>query len=215
MRPDQITSLLPEVVQQAAPTGSVIDGLVRVMAAHHQPVEDLLDDFGRYLNPYRCPVDFVPLLACWVGFDWLVEPDPAAGGNRRPSVTDGALRHLIFHAAELAKSRGTREGLRRTLELATGQSGFVITAASTGFAFEVRAPESARPAVELVLSIVDHDKPAFTTAWVAFGDERSQPLARLLSDRSANPLPGRVPAGTTPTNTSETRPTDPPHQPTR
>lgn len=202
MRADRILSLLPDVVTRAAPAGSIIDGLVEVMADHHQPVEDLLHDFGRYVDPYRCPAAFVPLLACWVGFDWLVEqPADSALASRRPPVSESALRHLVFHAADLAKQRGTALGVRRTLELATGRPGFeVVPLATPAFSFLVRSPTPARPVLALVAHIVDHEKPAFTTAAIAVGPDEPVPLTDLVDDpSSATPRPSAPPASATAT----------------
>jgi phage tail-like protein len=194
MKPGRIATLLPEVVQRAAPSGSVIDGLLHVMADQHDPVEDLLADFGRLVDPYRCPAEFVPLLAAWVGFDWLVDRPAGVGRDHPPPrVSESGLRHLVFHAADLAKQRGTAIGLRRTLELATGHRGIEVSAAAQqGFAVQVRAPEAARPELALLAYIVDHDKPAFTTATVAVGDDEPVPAAQVL-DRGPGPTPPAPP----------------------
>jgi phage tail-like protein len=152
-------------------------------------VEAILADFGRYLDPYRCPPAFVPVLAHWVGLAWLL-PDtgPAPGrADHEPALADGALRHLVRHAAELAMARGTRQGLERMLDLATGHPGFAIGHGVDGFSIEVRGPAAAGNAVALVARIVRHEKPAFTTAAIGFGDTAAVPLH--LRDQPSQEVP--------------------------
>ncbi len=167
MKPEQILRLFPEVVRRTAYEGSVLSDLVLVMSEMHAPVEEVLADFGMFIDPYRCPSKFVPMIARWVGLGWLL----ADGHDQGSSIDERGLRDLVVHAADLAKDRGTRPGLERMLELATNTKGIRVTNSAEPFAIEVRCPESTRHMTGAVTRIVQHEKPAFVTAAIFFNDE--------------------------------------------
>lgn len=173
MKSHRILQLLPEIVRRTVHEGTAISDVVAVMEQLHAPVEDVLDTFPTYLDPYRCPEAFVPMLAHWVGLGWLLAdsfPDVA-------DVEHGALRELIVHSSELAKARGTEPGLARFLRLATGVDTFtVLPDPATGFGIDVRGPAAAKPHRALARRITLHEKPAFVTASLGFGQEASERL---------------------------------------
>lgn len=190
MKAPQILQLLPDVVRRSAYEGSVLSHLVEIMDEMHEPVEEVLSDFGAYADPYRCPSRFVPFLARWVGFGWLL----GVGDSRyeTAAIDERALRELVVHAAALAKERGTRPGLERMLALATMCPGFqVINDPDRAFAIEVRVPETARGQLEVINRIVRHEKPAFVTASVTVGTDAPLPLDRYhqaISDEESGVL---------------------------
>lgn len=168
MQPEAIAELLPEVIRRTAGPGTALADVLGVMSELHRPVEDILDEFERYVDPYRCPERFVPFLAEWVGFGWLV------GTTEDPNMPtgDGPLRDVIDSATALSKYRGTEIGLRRMLELATGLTGFDITQSPTiPFHMTVTTDESARPYRDYIALIIRHEKPAFVTADLAIGTD--------------------------------------------
>lgn len=165
-----ITRLLPEVVRRTYTSGSITETTVGVMEVLHAPVEDVLVNFDRYVDPYRCPARFVPFLAEWVGLGWLCQHagEVVLGHDGTPSG-DGPLRRLIGEAAHLAQHRGTVHGLTRTLELALDCSGVsVVNSPDRPFHITVVLPMTAHPFQSLAERIVRHDKPAFVTADVQF-----------------------------------------------
>jgi phage tail-like protein len=164
MRRQTIERLLPAGYQRAATEGSVLAALLEVMEALHAPDEQLIGDFDAQFAPYGARDDFLPFLARWVSLDHLV-------GVRRPGAAAPLLipatrmRDLIAEAAALAQVRGTPGGLRRFLEIATGVRGFQIDQTpQRPFHFVVRVPYSAAALAGVVKHIVDHEKPAATTA---------------------------------------------------
>jgi phage tail-like protein len=189
MRPDDIAALLPDVIQRSVKPGSPVDVVLGVMAALHEPVEQVIDGFERYVDPYRCPHPFTPYLASWVGLGWLAADDATA----TPATGDGPLRHLVADAAEAAKRRGTAAGLRRMLELATATTGFSVDEAGEAgerpFHVRIIGPEAAAGHRDLVAWLIRHEKPAFVTAELAFGDEAPSPVGPRVAppDRHRSP----------------------------
>ncbi|GAA5010861.1 phage tail protein [Actinopolymorpha pittospori] len=156
MRRPAIDRLLPTTYQQAAGPGTVLGGLLDAMERLHAPDEDLLDRVEDIAAPYRAPDQLVPYLARWVVLDHL--------SSARIPV--GRLRDLVANGADLARWRGTRRGLVRFLEIATGVPGFSIEEPRP-FAFVVRVPEAAADQGDLIRRIVEAEKPAATTYEVA------------------------------------------------
>jgi phage tail-like protein len=163
VKAEQIRHLLPGVVQEGAAPGTPIAALLEAMEALHQPAEDVIETIARYFNPYAAPDDFVPFLARWVDVDRFF-PESHSGlqsGNPLGSGM-GRLRELVRSAAYLSQWRGTRAGLTRILETATGERGFRITEqAQNGenswrpFHLCVTVPAAARVHRALIERIID------------------------------------------------------------
>ncbi len=146
MRRDAIAALLPAAYQRAMHPSGVLWALLDVMEALHESGEQRLDSVEDLFHPYRCPDRLVPFLARWVAVDHL-----------------GANRDLVAHGTALAQSRGTREGLRDAVALATGLTEIEIEeSAERPFHLIVRIPAGSGLA-ERVRHIVELDKPAATT----------------------------------------------------
>jgi phage tail-like protein len=174
---EAIVERLPDVFKQAATgEGNPLAALLGVMEELHAHDEDILAGFGRYVDPRRTTDEFVPYLAAWVDYAWLLldPPDnpyadvelPFAGGL-------GRLRELIASAAAESKWRGTSAGLVRMLERATGVQGFrveetVTDESSRPLPFRVRVvvPREGEHYLDLVQRIVEHEKPAHVIATV-------------------------------------------------
>jgi phage tail-like protein len=143
----------------------------------HARDEDILAGFGRYVDPRRTPDEFVPFLASWVDYAWLLldPPDNPYADVQRPFTGGlGRLRELVASAAVESKWRGTSAGLVRMLEKATGVHGFRVEETVTDdlgqplpFTVRVVVPAQAEHFLDLVSRIVDHEKPAHVIATVA------------------------------------------------
>jgi phage tail-like protein len=181
MKSEAIESLLPEVFRRTAHEGGVLQALLEVMAGLHQPSEQVLDDVDRFFDPYRAPDAMVPVLASWVDLDRFF-PDyartdaAACPETRELSPGVGRLRELVAAAIELSQWRGTRRGLTRFLEVATGVHDFQIDeqVADGGgepipFHIRVLAPAAAAPHRSLIERILDQEKPAYVTYELEFG----------------------------------------------
>lgn len=72
------------------------------------PVEKQIDVMHYYFDPYMTTPEFLPWLASWLGL---------ALDERWP---DEKKRQLLASAIELYRMRGTKEGLRKYLEIYTG-----------------------------------------------------------------------------------------------
>jgi len=176
MRRDHIAELLPEIYRASLPAGGPLAALLEVMEAMHAPVEAVLDDLDAYLDPRRAPDRFVPYLAGWLDLDRYLDWPGGRRGSAPPRFAPGLgrLRELTAQAASLARVRGTRAGLQRMLEVATGLAGYVLTEAPPGedgprpFHLHVSAPAGARRFTDLVRRIVEDEKPAYVTYELEF-----------------------------------------------
>ena len=181
MKREAIVERLPDIFKEAAmDEENPLAQLLGVMEQLHDRDEDILAGFGSYVDPRRTTDAFVPYLAGWVDYAWLLldPPDnpytevqqPFAGGV-------GRLRELIAWAAAESKWRGTSAGLVRLLERATGVQGYRIEETVTDdkqrplpFRVRVVMPRDAEQFQDLVGRIVEHEKPAHVIATVALED---------------------------------------------
>jgi phage tail-like protein len=179
MRREAIVERLPDVFKQAAASAderNPLPALLGVMEKLHAPDEEILSGFGRYVDPRRTPDEFVPYLAAWVDYAWLLldPPDNPYTDVVRPFAGGlGRLRELIASAASESKWRGTRDGLVRLLERATGVQGYRVEESVTDdlkrplpFQVHVIVPREAESYLDLVRRIVEHEKPAHVIATV-------------------------------------------------
>ena len=177
MKRKAIVERLPDVFKQAASSKdeqNPLAALLGVMEELHERDEEILAGFGRYVDPRRTPDEFVPYLAAWVDYAWLLldPPDNPYADVVRPFAGGlGRLREMTASAASESKWRGTSLGLVRLLERATGVEGYrveetVLDESKQPLPFRVRviAPREAEPYFELVERIVEHEKPAHVDA---------------------------------------------------
>jgi phage tail-like protein len=174
---EAIVERLPDVFKQAEASEdgrNPLAALLGVMEELHARDEAILSGFGRYVDPRRTPDEFVPYLAAWVDYAWLLldPPENPYTDVIRPFPGGlGRLRELIAWAASESKWRGTREGLIRLLVRATGVQGYrveetVVDKSGQPLPFQVRVivPREAARYFALVERIVEHEKPAHVVA---------------------------------------------------
>lgn len=169
MQRSDIESLLPTVFQDAIRAETPLDALLEVAARLPEPLEVLLASLDSLFDPRRAPDGIVAFLASWVDLDrFLVRRRTDGSGGDLPAG-QGYLRELCATAAELSRHRGTRRGLIRFLEIATGQTGFRIeenrdrSGAPRPFHLLLTAPQGTQPHAELIHAIVAFEKPAYVT----------------------------------------------------
>jgi len=174
---EAIVERLPDVFKQAATgDGNPLAAVLGVMEELHARDEDILADFGRYVDPRRTTDEFVPYVATWVDYAWLLldPPDNPYAEVERPFAGGlGRLRELVASAASESKWRGTSAGLLRMLERATGVQGFRVEETVTDesgrplpFRVRVIVPREGEHYLDLVQRIVEHEKPAHVIATV-------------------------------------------------
>ncbi len=180
MKRSEIEQLLPRVYQSALSEPSPLVALLEVMEQLHAPDEALLEQIESTFSPYRTPESFVPYLSQWLDLErfFLL----CGRGNEGPdastdalSTGNGRLRELMAAAAYLSQWRGTRQGLRRFLETATGVSGFeldeqVRDAEGLPLAYHIRvsAPQVCARHRALIEQIIEQEKPAYVTYELVF-----------------------------------------------
>lgn len=169
MKAEEISRLLPWVFQRTNQDGNPLFALLNVIEALQEPSEEILANVDIYFDPYRAPDRFVPYLAGWIGLDHLLDAGFDGGGPTFAAGT-GRLRVLIAESASLSRWRGTRHGLLRFLEIATGVDGFSIEENPPGpdnrrqpFHLRIDIPVSARQFESLITRIVESEKPAYVT----------------------------------------------------
>jgi phage tail-like protein len=182
---EAIAERLPDIFKQAVTDdlSNPLTALIGVMEELHARDEDILAGFGRYIDPRRTPEEFVPYLAGWVDYGWLLldPPDnPYAGVEQPFSGGLGRLRELVASAAAESKWRGTSAGMVRMLERATGVQGYRVEETVTDdsgeqlpFRIRVVVPSHAEHYLDLVRRIVEHEKPAHVIATVDLEDAGS------------------------------------------
>ena len=156
MTPQEIARFLPWVFRQTLQRDNPLAVLTEIMAAYITPVENHLERLDATFDPYRASDEFVSHLACWVNMEDIL--DIKREGQHREFRTlssgHGRLRELVALSAELAKRRGTSEGLRRMLETATGCPGFQIEEDDTlPYHIRVNAPTAAESHHFLILPL--------------------------------------------------------------
>lgn len=167
MRREDIANLLPAVYESTP--GSPLDAVLEVAACLPQPIEDLLAVVEDLFDPRRAPEKMLPFLARWLDLDRFLVTQGLEGENRVLPTGIGHLRELCAMAAELSRERGTRRGLLRFLEIATGCKGFEIKenvnreGEVRPFHILVTAPEETREFEALIHAIVVYEKPAYVT----------------------------------------------------
>jgi phage tail-like protein len=184
VKQEAILERLPDVFKQAATgEGNPLAALLGVMEDLHDEDEVILATFGRYVDARRTTDEFVPYLAAWVDYAWLLldPPDNPYADVQRPFPGGlGRLRELVASAALESKWRGTSAGLIRMLERATGVQGYlieetVLDEAKQPLPFRIRVivPRQAERFLDLVRRIVEHEKPAHVIATVALEETGS------------------------------------------
>jgi phage tail-like protein len=103
--PAPLGSLLPSIYQQLDPAAlGFTEALDEVLA----PIWAVLDCFDSYLDPAIAPMDFVDLLAAWVG----LVPDR--------TWSEPQIRRMVAASVELYRWRGTRRGIEQLVEAYIG-----------------------------------------------------------------------------------------------
>jgi phage tail-like protein len=179
MKRDEIAQLLPAVFQRTLKEENPLSGLLDVMEVLQAPSEDVLQRLDSFFDPRRTTDEFVPYLAYWADlsrlFDENLNPKEQLDFSRSSIATGvGRLRELIAGAAYLSQWRGTRKGLLRFLQIATGYVDFDIqenvdlAGKPRAFHLSIHAPaESAKFSV-LIERIVELEKPAYVTYELSF-----------------------------------------------
>jgi phage tail-like protein len=160
-----------------------IGRFLRIFEDLHMPLRQTAAALSRYFDPALAPDPMRGLLADWVGAE-----HGALAGRMAPE----AWGRLIRESVELHRWRGTKRGLRRALELATGRAplitdygdGLVLsddarlgtnTRLENGSPFEITVTFECEPdEIDAVLvdAIIRRHRPAHVTHAVAFAPDR-------------------------------------------
>lgn len=165
-----IAGLLPPVLRAGAVQDGPMAGLVDAMSAMLAPRAELIDDGAQTLQPLTAPERLLPWIAHVFGYGCLFQnaPDLAQG------FPTGAarLRQFLANFEVLHHLRGTTEGLRLALTLATGESAIGIEEDAERLHLAISAPASLRPHREWLGRLIAAERPAHLT-WSLNLDERA------------------------------------------
>jgi phage tail-like protein len=115
-----------------------------------EPLEQRQDHLHRYFDPKTAPSSFLPWLASWMDLPRMANwPEPV-------------VRNLIAEATELNRWRGSRYGLSRLLEAATGGVVSIREDPSRPYVFEIRIESRAESELsdENIRQLIQRYKPA-------------------------------------------------------
>lgn len=184
MKATEIIQLLPGIFQRTVSPAVPNSPLIAILAAMeelHAPTEAVLAELDTLFDPNRSPDRFVTFLARWTDLAQVLGRPARTGrieaeGEEPISTGIGRLRQLVQNAAYLSKWRGTRQGLIRFLETATGLTGFEIDdispeGAAKPFHIRVRVPAVLEPHRALIERIVVLERPAYVTSHLEFYSE--------------------------------------------
>lgn len=112
------------------------------------PVISVLDCLDAYVDPRLTPEDFLPWLASWVG---AADDDQGIDGRD----ADDRSREGVLVAASLHRLRGTVEGLRAHLRLATGADVEIEETGGTAWSLRPTDQDGAPPGLAVRLYVDD------------------------------------------------------------
>jgi phage tail-like protein len=165
---------LPGIFRRTLAEGTPLFALLKVMEALHAPSAAVLHHLDTVFNPRRTRADFVPFLAQWLDLHNVLidSPGEERGDPDRlwSRIERGRLRELVANAADLSGWRGTAKGLRKFLEIATGENAFEIDeqvkdvdGSVKPFHFRIRIHKSLENQIRMVEHIIQSEKPAYVT----------------------------------------------------
>ena len=198
MNRKQLASLLPDVVRRTDRDGSPTRALLEIAVDLLAPVEAELDHVHDNFSARGTRDRFVGMLAQWLDVERLLRDADGTLLAREPALAAaatlpsglGRLRELVAAAADLARWRGTRRGLLRALERATGLGGFVVEetpesdVGPRAFFFRVTAPAQARRYAALVRRILELEKPAYVQCELRFAAAAARDAAAAAERRA-------------------------------
>ena len=185
MNRERVAELLPEAFRVGDREGSPTRALLELMAAMLDRSEGELDRVDENFDARSSRDRFVSYLAAWVDVDRVQYGTDGSVLARRhgpPTLPSGIgrWRELVAAGHELARWRGTRHGLLRYLEVATGVRGFQIDEAATdeqgqtrSFFLRIMVPAAARRYAGLVTRIVELEKPVYVQCELEFIDDEA------------------------------------------
>jgi len=141
--PYPIATMLPAFMQEDQFVVRLTSGLDDVVA----PVISVLDCLDAYVDPRLAPDDFLDWLAAWVG----APLDDHWGDERR--------RTSVLAAASLHRMRGTPEGVRAVVALATGGDVEIVEPGGTSVSTSP-TPDAAGDSADALLVRIAVDDPA-------------------------------------------------------
>jgi phage tail-like protein len=182
MKQHEIMRYLPEVFRRTVKSENPLEIILETMEKMHEPGEQVLDSLDMYFDPRRTEDALVPFMSYWINLEWLLTEEQKNGKNlkleNQEHLTNGLgrLRELIANASFLSKWRGTADGIKLFIIIATGVKSVEIQTnithdhkKSLPYHFIIKIREDARRFEPVLNIIIEHEKPAYTTYEILFG----------------------------------------------
>jgi phage tail-like protein len=134
---------LPETYQENEKKREFLERFLSLFETFMSRSEEQITNIGKYLDPAAVPEQFIPWLSSWLAI--------AHDENWPPEKK----RRLISLAPELYKTRGTREAMRRIIELYHGGEPLIVEP------FQLNCPENTEMNT-LLLDLFGNDPYRFT-----------------------------------------------------
>lgn len=139
-----LKNALPQVVRDGIHRAGPLSAVIETMVAMLAPRSALITASPQLIDPVTAPEPLLPWLSGWYGWDWLfIDPvDPRRLLSLEVAFPPGVerLRALLTASGQLAPLRGQSEGLRLTLQIASGLSSISIKQQTERQHLQVRAP---------------------------------------------------------------------------
>jgi phage tail-like protein len=155
-----ILQLLPLAFREAerrASAGTPLMALLSVVEELLQPIDDVVAQLPRYIDPRTCPEPLLSQLSTWLCDGWV------------ESVDSSCERELLAGFARYSAHRGTRRALNNVLRLVAGSRDISVEESATvPFHLTVSVPEALAPELARLERTLERHKPAHTTAEIRF-----------------------------------------------
>ena len=181
MKQNEIKRYLPEVFRRTVRPENPLEIILGIMEKLHEPGEQVLDILDMYFDPRRTKNVMVPFMSYWINLEWLLTEEQKNGKNLTPSNLEpltnglGRLRELIANGSYLSKWRGTADGLKLFIIIATGVKYLEIQINTTNdhgksvpYHFMIKIEKDARRFEPVLDIIIEHEKPAYTTYEIVY-----------------------------------------------
>lgn len=177
---------LPAVFREEPFVGRFLMAFEAVLSgagADRPGLEAVIGRIADYFDPMTTPAEFLPWLAGWVAL------------SLRDDWDEATKRSFIQQVVPLYRLRGTPAGLRRLLELYTGERVDIDDEfARPAHFFQVQLrlseadPERFRRKQQIARAIIDQEKPAHTFYALRVAVPTMRLVSRALQQREGAPL---------------------------
>lgn len=169
---EQFEGLLPRVMRAGVAATGPMAGLIDSMAALMGPRAEMISAGRSLFDPMTAPEAMLPFLAHWLGRGALFRDpmDPRRSLGLDDGFPPGVERLRLFLAAVpmLDDLRGSTDGLRAVLRIATGHTDLTVHDNLLACHVTVAAPAGLIPVTSWLSRVIAAERPAHMTWSLSF-----------------------------------------------